>query len=205
MKRQKAPANGVSWRRSRWSCVALILLAGACVDEKIEGVSTSLLIPDASETVLAPGAKTKLAFQAVDAEGKGVPDQNLELVITSLDRLTFEAEPSTNHRVVTTSRAETFGGAILSGAAIVEFVVPNRASEGEVTIVASLEGKRGADPKTRWHTFTIAGEAIPIGGAGGEGGSGGSGAGSTTGGLGGTGWDLGGSAGQPTNAAGEGG
>lgn len=143
--------------RWHWTAIALMLpLASCIVDKKIDDDSTGLLMFDLTpSSSLRPGLRFDVAFQAVDAASSGVADQKLELVITDLSRLTFSDEPLVPHRVVSTERRIRANGVLLVGAAVVNLTVPSRATPGMVTLVGSLEGRRGVEAKTRWVTFTV--------------------------------------------------
>lgn len=121
-----------------------------------------------------------VVFQAVDDDGAGVPDQKVELVLTDMTRLRFSEAEGTNRQVLRTQRKSLSDGVRLDGALAVDLVVPQDALPGAASLVASLEGPKADQPKTRWVTFDI-----EIGGSGGMGGVGGvagaSGAGATGG------------------------
>ncbi len=87
--------RGKPMRRSKAIWLGAVLLAGmgSCVDEKVEGLSTELLLAEFPKSAIEPGASVRLGFQAVDGEDKGVPDQSVEVVITDLARLTFTEDP----------------------------------------------------------------------------------------------------------------
>lgn len=134
------------------------MLLCACVDAKIEGISTDLLLLDPPQSA-RPGETLNIVFQAVDAEGAGVPDQKLELIVTDRSRLTFVDAPAVEHQVVSTEHESRAGGVQLVGAAVIGVAVPLTAAPGQVTLVGSLEGQRGSEPKTRWVTLTVEGRA----------------------------------------------
>ncbi len=66
-----------------------------------------------------------------------------------------------------TGRRQLLNGSRVEGAAIVSLSSPETATPGSVTVIASLEGKRGDASKTRWATLEIS-----EGGVGGAGGTG---------------------------------
>ncbi|HWA72257.1 MAG TPA: hypothetical protein VG937_07990 [Polyangiaceae bacterium] len=153
-----------------------------CVEREVVGTSTQLLLLDSPSTSLSPGASVSLAFQAADDAKSGVPDQRLEVVVTDTSRLNFNSDPSASRVVVLTGRHEAVGGVVVDGAGIVALTVPDSAKPGQVTVIASLEGQRGASSKTRWVTFEIDASA-GVGGAAGMGGTAGSGGRAETGGA----------------------
>jgi hypothetical protein len=144
-------------RAKRFDAAALVLCC-ACVDAKIEGVSTDLLLLE-PPLAAKPGATLNIVFQALDAEGAGVPDQKLEVIITDLSRLTFVNAPAADHQVVSTEHESRARGVQIVGAAVIALAVPATAPAGSVTLVGSLEGERGGEIKTRSVTLMV--EARP--------------------------------------------
>jgi hypothetical protein len=192
--------RGTVLESSRWAtrvfALGAALLAG-CVDPRIHGVSTSLLVASIPEEPLEPGESVVIAFQAVDDSGKGVQDQALEVLITDLSRLTFSSNPAANRDVVRTTGKEGVGGVLISGGAVLQFDVPKTAEAGSVSVVASLEGEKGASPKTQSVSLEIGEKGS--GGAAGSGGSAGvGGAPGNDAGAGGVDGNEAGAAGAPT-------
>jgi hypothetical protein len=151
--------------RKHW-LTRLALVCAACMDAEVLG--EALNVVDAPSEPIEPGKETDIAFQALDANGKGAPDQDIEILITDTSRLGLASDVGANRAVVRTSDDVKVQGANLQGAVVVHFVVPEDAAEGEVSVIASLEGDRGGNSaKTRWIDLTIR----PAGGSGGAGGT----------------------------------
>lgn len=140
----------------------------ACVDGRIEGMVGGLAIHDVPEKDLEPGQDVRVVFQALDDGGKPLAGASIELVTTNAARLTFFEEPGTR-LVVMTEPFISYEGAQLAGSVVVQLAVPENASEGTATLIASVEGERGANPTTRYLEFRI----VSIVGMGGQGGMGG--------------------------------
>jgi len=155
-------------RRLGFVCALLTFLqAGGCVDDEQTGISTGLLAFDVPPSSLQPGSTADLAFQSVDDNGDGVPDQAIEVIITDLTRLHFKDSPN-NRQVLTTDRSEKVGGVLLSGAIVAKLVIPADAKPGSVTVIASLAGDRSTSSKTQWVSIEIGDVGLDAGNSPGD-------------------------------------
>lgn len=166
--------NPPSTQRSRLIGVFAILalfLTNSCVDERQTGLVGALLLPSDVPPDLRAGASLELTLQVVDDAGDPLTGANIETYSTNTGLLQFTHSQS-DRIVVQTKESVDFQGVVLKGAVVLQLQVPNNAESGSVTIIASAEGERAANPTTVWMNFNISAKSAMGGAGGSESGSG---------------------------------